>query len=317
MVRNKNIWLGALFFAQVLLIGLLYRPGGGGKTAAKLLPGFSAAAASNIEISDSDKNRVELVKNDGVWLVRLKDKSLYPAAADKVGKLLDKMAALGAGRLVSNARAARRRLEVAADHFNRRIKIRSGTAASEIFLGTSPGYRKVHIRRGDADGIYLVRDLAAWEISPRANAWWQRKYLDYDPAGVTRIRLNNSHGGLSLSRVDGKSPWQTEKGKPLDQEKIKSLVNELCRLSITDLVVDHDFRPTGGAIATLNISGRDGEVKLSVWDREKKNGDYTVKLGRKKYYARAAAYALDRLLAADIAGFYRQEKDEEVVTSPR
>ncbi len=311
-MSRRNMWLGVVLLVQILLVALVYWPGGAAGPAAKLLPGFNADAVSGIEISDNNDNRVELVKEATVWQVRLKDKSLYPADGNKVEKLLSKIGAITTDRMVSSAAAARRRLEVAEDRFNRRLVIRKGGEEEiEIFLGTSPGFRKVHVRRGDSDAIFLARDLATWEVAAGQGSWWQRRYLDYDPAGALSVSLKNSHGGFTVSRADTGSPWQAEGGRELDREKVASLLDDLCRLTITDLVVDKSFTPGGDPVATLTIEGKDGKKTLSVWKPEKKDGDYTVKLKSSSHYARAANYALDRLLSADPAELDSRKEEEK------
>jgi len=308
MRGQKNIWLLAFLVGQLLLIAIVYWPKSGESQAGKILADLSPAAVDGLSISDADNNRVELVKEEGVWQVRLADKSLYPAEKNKVERLLEKLAGLDRGRLVSSAPTTRRRFEVADDHFSRRLALKKGGEETVIFLGSSPGYRKIHLRRGDEDGIYLVRELAAWEAATKAASWWQRNYLDYDPAKITSLRVKNSHGEFVLNRAKAKSPWQMAGGKALDQGKTKSVIDELCRLTISDLVIDKAYRPKGQAIATLEIEGGVGKVVMSVWDKEKKDGDYLVKLDNNDHYARAAAYAVKRLLSAESAGLVAGEK---------
>jgi len=286
-------------------VAVVYWPRHSRQETGRILAGLDAAAVTSLEISDNSGKTVKLEKKDGAWQVRLADASLYPAAAGKVEKILEKLASLDTARLVSSSASARRRLEVAEEHFNRRVKLAAAGDTFELYLGTSPGYKRIHVRRGGGDGIYLVRDLAAWELAATVSSWWKHEYLDYDPGRVTALAVKNGHGEFRLERKSGK--WQAE-GRELDQNRAASLVSDLCRLTITDVVTEKGFAPRGEPEATLTIEGKDGKRVLSVWKPEKKDGDYTVKLEDASHYARAAKYALGRLLDATLAGFLPAEK---------
>lgn len=303
---KTNRWLAIALVVQLVILAAVYWPRHPEARAGKVLAGLDSAAATGMVIEDGNGKKAELVKKDGRWQVRLADRSLYPAAADKVGRILEKLAGLDTARLVSTSAAARHRLEVADDHFDRRVKISAGGRDYTLYLGSSPGYKRIHVRRGGSDSVYLVRDLAAWELAAMPSSWWKSDCLDYDPAKVAAVTVKNPRGSFRLVRKDGE--WRDGKGRVLDKAKTEDLLRDLCRLTITDVVTEKGYAPKGDPAATLAIEGKDGKKELSVWKPEKDGGDYTVKPADADHYVRAAKYALERLLSASPEGLLAREK---------
>ena len=293
---RTNRWLALALALQLVVLAVVYWPRHPEAKGGKLLEGLDPGAAAALEIYDNNGKSVRLEKKDGRWQVRLADGGFYPAESGKVDRIIEKLAGLGTARLVSVSAAAHRRLEVAEDHYSRRVKISAGGKDFTLYLGSSPGYKRIHVRRGKDDAVYLVRDLAAWELATAASAWWKSAYLDYDAGKLTALAVENGHGSFRLVRKDGK--WQAGGGRTIDQDKAANLARDLCRLTITDVVTEKGFAPKGKPVATLSIEGAAGRKELSVWEPGKKNGDYTVKLADSDRYARAARYALGRLLDA-------------------
>ncbi|WP_308366389.1 MULTISPECIES: DUF4340 domain-containing protein [unclassified Microbulbifer] len=175
-----------------------------------------------LEIS-ADDNSVTLQKNGGEW--RLPELHSLPVDAAKIDGLLDKLAEMRSGWPVATTSSARERFEVGEEKFQKRLRLYSdGEVATEFFIGTSPGFRRVHLRRAGDDAIYAV-ELNSYEIPAKGEEWLDKKLL---AAG----ELESISGpDYQLRKVDGEWQFAEAEGE-LDADKARELANALSGLRI-------------------------------------------------------------------------------------
>ena len=97
--------------------------------------------------------------------------------------------------------SSRERFEVTRDSNQRHIQLFGAEETiGELFLGTSPGYRRVHARAGGADEVYSI-DFSTFEVPVGKDDWLDKDLLR--PLGeVTEVVRD---GAWSLSR--GEEGW--------------------------------------------------------------------------------------------------------------
>ncbi len=126
---------------------------------------------TQIALTDADGAEIELRREDAGWKV-----GAQPADAKKIEDVVAKLVGLTAPWPVATSPDTQSRFEVAPDKFQRRAVFRSGTTETTLYLGTSPGFRRIHARVGDQDAIYSL-DFANHELPMQADDWLDRGLL--------------------------------------------------------------------------------------------------------------------------------------------
>lgn len=178
------------------------------------------------EISDGEAS-VILRREGDSWLLPELEK--LPVDDGKLDKVLDKLQGLRAGWPVATSSESRERFEVAGDRFRKRLRLYSGDGelVAEFYLGTSPGFRKVHLRSAGDDAVYAV-ELSSYEWPAKAGDWLDRKLLAAGDADAI------SGPDYRLAKRDGE--WQFDGGDaPLDTGEAQQLAGALKNLRITKL----------------------------------------------------------------------------------
>ena len=179
------------------------------------------------------------------------------------------------------------------------IHLQGGQGTQTLYLGTSPSYQSIHARAGKSDEVYLLRDLALWEVPAEASGWWQSSILDQDPKQLLAVELVNQQGSLKLQRSALTEPWLLSASQTApDPQKTEDFLAGLSRVAINEVVADPAWRPKGTPVATLKLKSGEREEELQVWPRPDENSDYPVKLAGSEFYAKAGSYAVQGLLNA-------------------
>lgn len=198
-MKRLTTILGVLLGVQLVLalaLGLAGRdfgPAGAGEP----LLSFEQDQIVRIRIAAPDQEELVLEKTEDRWL--LPALQGFPAAAFKVEGLLDKLSGLRKRLPVATTEAAARRFKVADQEFERKLTLE--TEAGEpavLFLGDSPGFRRLFVRTQDDSAIYEA-ELALFDAASKADDWTDKTYLHLKEADVERIELPDT----VLERKDG------------------------------------------------------------------------------------------------------------------
>ena len=228
-MNTKIGLLGGLLAAQALVVvALLLSSGmGGGGTAAGLLP-FQPAEAARFSIATADEE-VVLVRDDEGWQL---DGGL-PADDGKVGEVLEKLAKATAAWPVATSAATAERFEVTEENFQRRLVIEGEDGeTARLYLGTSPGYRRVHARAEGADEVYSI-DFSNYE-APTDSGQWLDKTLLRPQGELVALRRDD---GWSLERGEDAGEWLVD-GTAADQDAADGLVGRFEDLSVLGVAAE-------------------------------------------------------------------------------
>jgi hypothetical protein len=301
MKRNIYI-LAVLLCLQVLLV---FVPGMGSRQEAvtgksERLVVFRPEEVGKIEISGPEKGRVVIVKKANEWF--LPDHSDFPADGKMVREFLEKLDSLDAGWPVATTSGAAERFKVSPDNFERHIILYKGDeTVAELFLGTSPGVRKIHARTGGSDNIYEVK-FTLFQAADDPDQWIDKNVLRIEEPAITGIRLP----GITLERVgSGFAPDDLGANETVVDTEVRGLVKKVARLTIDGVLgttqpegfssdspdleyvvvtepggVEHRFvfkKPEEGAYYILKTSDRPEYFKVAEWQV---NGISGVKRGQ-------------------------------------
>jgi len=164
---------------------------------------FDKQKVSQVTIAGDDGKQAVLSKSGDSW--QLPDYHQLPVDPEKLQHTLDALASTHTGWPVATTAAGRERFKVGDKNFRKKIVLGSdGKALKTLYIGTSPGYRQVYVRRDGEDKVYNVK-LDNYEISTDDSQWLQATLLR--PGGaITDLR----GPGFELQKVDGK--WQVASG---------------------------------------------------------------------------------------------------------
>jgi len=300
MLKRHNQILAGILIIQIVICTAVFWPRSAVTSTSK--PLFSDVQAEDIvalTILDADGNSVALRQMMGEWV--LSDADDYPAQADKISGLLEKIVGLTTGRLVTRTDASHQRLQVAVGDFVRRVdlKMKDGTEY-RLYLGSSPSYGATHFRLNGQSETYLTSDVSVWEARATASAWIDTAYLKVPQDDVVEMTLENPNGTFAFVK-DGQGVWTMVGLAPdedADEAKITALlrrvttINMLTPLSKSNL--DAYGMETPSAVVTLKTGEK--PVTLRVGSKDPSDNSYVVISSESPYYVRVAEYNVKDLV---------------------
>lgn len=224
-MNRFNLTLAALLALQLAVAGAIYLGGRPVATEAEswALLDLPVDTIDRVEIVDDEGRRAALAKTDGGW--RLDGHFDLPVDEARLDPVLESLAADQPAWPVATSAAGRARFKVAEDDFRKKVIVTAGTDIRTLYLGTSPNYRQVHVRRDRDDAVYGIR-LDGYALAADPDRWLDRELLQLGAA------VDALHGpGYALVRSD--SAWQSAAGggEP-DGDAIDALARALAGLRI-------------------------------------------------------------------------------------
>lgn len=259
--------LGLLLLVQVALIGAIWFSDQLFDEGATPFLTFDATAVQTIEIAETGQEiEIERLSGDdasSVW--QLPDG--LPADNTKVNDFIDKLLEAGtADWAVAKTDSAKTRFEVADDNYQRHIRLLEDEedALAEFYLGTSPGFGKVHMRLQGEDDIYSV-NFANHEAPADISDWVDKSLLQ--PKGRLQFvsRTDAPKGGWRLD--NRKAGWKVKQGAgvvpTLDQSLVSDFVNNFKNLYVTEVVPNKKTR--GAPAMQFRLKDDNGNYDLSFF----------------------------------------------------
>ncbi len=291
-MKIRSTILAALLVLQLVIAGgLLYashskkvtRPEG-------MLLTFDPAAISKVEIADSDEASVVLSKNGDKW--QLPDNSNVPADGTKMDALVTAMSELQTGWAVATKASSHAQLEVAEDDHQRRVKLYEGDQlVGDLYIGTSPGMRRVHARKVDTDEVYSVA-LNSYDM-PAATADWLQKDI-LAAKEITALSLADA----KLSKQD--DAWQIAIGESeavaADDGKVNALTGAIQRLRVQDVAAG---LPADATPVSVSVTAEGGELEYQL-----------VEAGEEYYASRSDIDAVFTIQKSDYESIANVSADE-------
>ncbi len=183
--------LGIILLVQLTIVAILQLPGISGSPEAVIL--LTAEERTSIdEVIIEAQNGDEKVVLKKVAADRWEVPELYnlKANASLIEKLLKRLEELELGWPVATTSSAKERFEVDQANYQRKVTMKAGDKILHtLYLGSSPGLRKLHARLDGSDDIYSVR-FALYDLYFDADSWFDRSILQ--PEGeITALKTDN------------------------------------------------------------------------------------------------------------------------------
>lgn len=317
MNRTNQMLLVALVLQALLIAGVsMGRDEVRISAPAPVLVGFEPNPIQEIEvhgpvgIGDGEKTQVTLKKTGTQWVVTTAGD--YPADQEKVTKLLSDLKAMKTrGPVVSKA-SYHKKLEVADDKHQRKLVLKGGAAPVELFLGSSPAYKKLHVRLVGQDEVAVVDGLSTYDVGPKGADWVDKKYLDIAEKDVWAVKIQNKNGLIALEKDPVSGSWAALGLKPTDKPS-KSVIDDLVRKSRSanlEEPVGKGDNPAWGlsqpaatvtlVTGTSTIAGapppKTEELKLFIGAQDGAKSRYYVKASNKDHTVLVPKWAVEPLL---------------------
>ena len=291
MMKKWIFILSGLLAVQLVLavaVNLTGEDYGAFQAEEKLLS-FDAKELDGLRIEDGTVS-VVLKKHEDKW--RLPESGDFPASQSSVERLLDKLATMEKGWPVAKTRGAARRFKVDEEQFKRKLVLLSGDdTLATLYVGSSPGFRKVYVRRGDADEVFAV-DFNTWEAEAKADDWIDKDVLTLDESDVERVEMP----GVTLQREDGKLQVADLGGQEqTNGEESRALLGKLTGLRIQSLL-GTEAKPEylqDEPVLEVKMTRRGGEVLSYRFSKPDDASYYVLKRSDLDYYFKVAEYAVD------------------------
>ncbi len=282
--NSLQVWkkrLIALLLLQVLLVAGIFAWHHSNQPEAEAQPllAVNADEVDKLVISDANST-VTLQKAKGVW--QLPGMQQLPADNQKLTDLFDKLKGTRLTWPVATTPASHERFEVSDKKFQRRIEIYKGDKKTdELLLGTSPGFKKVHLRRQGADEVFAVQ-LNSFEFAVAANDWLKKDLLAVaDPQSITAASYSLHKKGDN---------WEfTEGSEKADSTKVEELRNAFNSLQITEVASN---LPEGEK-HSFTVKGSNGEYQ---YEFVKADNNYFVKRNDKPQVFKLSQYEYERIV---------------------
>lgn len=229
MTRFNQLLVG-LFAVQLLLaVGIYFgnRPPAVDSAQTALL-GVDKAKISRIVIDEGDGKQTLVTRVDGKW--QLPDYFKLPADQHKVEQALASLADARSGWPVATTSASRERFEVSDDKYQKRITLAEGeNTLQQLYLGTSPGFRQLHLRRAGEDEVYAVK-LNGYDFPAEPSGWLDHALAQ--PQGeITGLE------GPDFALTKQGDAWQPANAQAeLVKDELDKLVKGLTSLKVLEAV---------------------------------------------------------------------------------
>ncbi|MEC8056891.1 MAG: DUF4340 domain-containing protein [Pseudomonadota bacterium] len=190
------------------------------------LMSFVPAQLDKLTVSDG-VSEVVLSKKGEQW--QLSGTGL-PIAEDKLDRLLEKLKGLQTSWPVTTTSSSHERFEVSDSKMRRKISLYQGDkTVAELYIGTSPGFKKSHVRVDDRDEVYAL-EFNAYDVPATTKEWLDKSLLAVK--SVTKIKGK----GYSLSK-EGES-WlidPLQEKREINTDNVDKLVKAVGAFKILDV----------------------------------------------------------------------------------
>ncbi len=295
-MKKMTVILSAVLLIQVILAGILFSQDhemGAFQSSEKLL-GLELAGLDQIFIETEDK-KISLKKQQGKWI--LPEHFNAPADSKKIQKLAERLLALPVSWPVATSEDSAARFKVAKDQFVRKISFaKLGENLKTLYLGSSPGFKKIHARVEGQNDIFSI-EFAAYEAPVNVDDWVDKNLLAIDIESLNKVETDK----FSLTKKD--DAWQVDnlqEGKLGHQEKIKTWLEKLAKIQYNG-ILGTEAKPEYGldkAVTTLKLMPKSGDV-ITIAIGKMAN-DYVIKSSHQPFYFKASQYQVQALLDANV-----------------
>ena len=297
MMKSGILILSLVLVAQVVLavtFNLNRAEHGAFQSQEKLLA--TDPAAADAVVIEGEEARIRLTRDDGVW--RLPESHGFPASGSKVEQVMAELAALQKGWPVATSADAAQRFKVASQAFERKIVFQQGDSeVATLYMGTSPGFRKIHARLEGENEIYAV-PFSAYQAGVEAGDWLDAEFLKLDTQDISAVQLPD----VKLQREsDGVDVVDLAADEETVKSEAEGVLRKLAELRVQEVLgnePDARFRQDEPALSA-SVTLKDEQTLTYTFSKPQDADYYVVKRSDQPYFLKVAAFTVDDIKAID------------------
>ena len=279
-VMNKTTLAFALAI-QLAAIGMLLAVRSGSAVEPEPFLSFNAETVDAMTVAN-DEGAVTLAKTDAGWQLP----NGIPADASKVNEVVQKLADASGGWPVASQASTAERFEVTEDNHQRHVVLKSGEeTVADVYLGTSPGYRKAHARLVDDDDVYAIT-FSNYEAGVKESDWLDKSLLRAEGSITAMQRVD----AFALTK-DDEGTWSAASGATLDQGKVETLAGRFTGLSV--LGINEAALPDAPK-AVYSLQDDSGTSTFSLYHLEEED-DYVATSDRVQGSYEVSSYIAEQM----------------------
>lgn len=238
-------------------------------------------AVNRIEVTDREGQTVTLAKENNVWTLPGKDS--FRANPEKVNKVIEVVTTSDRGWPSGKTTIAAKQFHVVDDNFERKLTFKNGDEVlSTLYLGNSPGFRKVYARVDGQDNTYSLV-FNTYEVPTTDVDWLDKTVLHLDKAELNEISMN----GFKIASEGGQfNVANLSEGKTTNRAKVDTLVRTVTKPDFedllptnafsTDTLVEYHLMTTQGEKRTHSFYKLDEGQDKAKSDTEQKDPEYVA-----------------------------------------
>lgn len=186
MMKKTIRILGVIFIAQLMVVTVLLLPTEESRENINQQGLFTFSPEKIDKIVISGEGKVLVLNSENTeW--SLPEYYGFPVAENRVPAFIQKLIDFKQGWPVATTAAAAKRFKVSEDNFERKIEMYQGeTLLDTLYVGRSPGFRKVHVRKASANNIYDVT-FSAFDASIKAADWRDTSLLRLEQTDIIKV----------------------------------------------------------------------------------------------------------------------------------
>jgi uncharacterized protein DUF4340 len=289
-MNRAGVFLLVLLLLQLALVTKLYWPGNkaGTNNISALLADTGPFLVDELRIEDGRDSNAVLQKLDGRW--QLPQLDGLPADSARAEQVVEQLTQQDPGWAVAHTLAARQRFQVANYHFRRKLTLLAqNQPISTVYLGTSPGFRKVHARNDEQDAIYSI-SLNLFDVPAQDDQWLDRGLLQ------VRAPLRIIADGYSLDRSTG--DWLLGTGARPEPRELAALLEALQNLQVDGVASAEQLSDLKGQEAELilQVVSLAGTFSLELFQLE---SQHFIRSSTHAQLFRLSGYTYDQLTGID------------------
>ena len=220
------------------------------------------------ELTDLEKpaasQTLKLVKVDGVW--QMPEHDQFPIAPEKIEGVIGKLTDVKKGWPVGKTTIAAKTLGVTAENFEKKIVIKSQDDQKILYLGTSPGFKKVHAKLENEEFTWAVV-MNSWDFSTESRDWRDLEILNVERPSVEKIDLTTQ--GVSVVKAQtGFEVSGLQEGFETNQQELNGVLKAALSPVFEEL---HSGGLDSSAISWLkwsvNMKDSENPAVYEIWDQ--------------------------------------------------
>lgn len=302
-MKQLELKLGGLFVLQMFFAATLfwYFDVSRDKLVSEVLI-TSEKNSINKLVIHSDEDKVVLELKGKQWNINGNEEIF--AAKSKVDSAIEKLAALKTNWPVATTASSHQRFEVSPDKFQRKIELFNGeNLVGELYFGTSPGFKKVHIRRAGDNEVY-AQSLNNYDFPVKGSEW-----LDKSILSANEVKTINRED-YQITKKDAVWQWASsiQPKNELNAVKAESLGNALSSLRVLE-VSDKKLDFSSDKVINLEVEGE----KKWQYQFVEENNNYYVRRSDRTSIFKLSQYEYNRIAEVSFEDLKVAEKQGEEI----